>query len=94
MKIDREQIKHIAALAKLKIQEDQLEKWSEQMAGIIAFADRLNELNLQDVDQTQTPLLFNVFREDEDKPSFPREEILANAPVKRKGCYAVPKIVE
>ncbi|HHW45439.1 MAG TPA: Asp-tRNA(Asn)/Glu-tRNA(Gln) amidotransferase subunit GatC [Clostridiales bacterium] len=88
-------VKHIAALAKLKIDQSEEEKWSEQMANIIAFADRLNELNLQEIQETeQHYTVFNVFRDDEKGPSYPREKILANAPEKEDGYYVVPKIVE
>ena len=52
LKIDKKLIRHIAALAKLEIDENDIDKWIGQMNEIIAFADRLNEFNLQDFSET------------------------------------------
>jgi len=95
LKIDKPVVNHIAALAKLKIRDQELDKWIEHMTGIIGFADRLNELDLKDYDEsTENLTVYNVFREDETKPSYPRDVILSNAPDSDEGCYVVPKIVE
>lgn len=95
LKIDKKLIRHIAALAKLEIDENDIDKWIGQMNEIIAFADRLNEFNLQDFSETahgfDAP---GVFLEDVRKPSYPREAMLANAPDVEGGCYSVPIIVE
>ncbi|MBQ8358123.1 MAG: Asp-tRNA(Asn)/Glu-tRNA(Gln) amidotransferase subunit GatC [Clostridia bacterium] len=95
MKIDKEQVRHVAALAKLRFEESELEAFGDSLGAIIAFADQLNELDVGTVGATaQSSDLYNVFREDEQKASYPREVILANAPEQCEGCYAVPKIVE
>ncbi len=96
MKIESEQVKHVALLAHLRIDPAELEKWSEQMGAMIDFADQLNELDLNDAESNGPgrASLYNVFREDERKESFDRNKILSNAPEQYEGCYVVPKIVE
>ena len=96
MKIEQSQVKHVASLARLRIDEAELEKWSEQMGAIIEFANQLNELDLNDPESNEPgrASLYNVFREDERKESFDRNKILSNAPEQYEGCYVVPKIVE
>ena len=96
MKIEQSQVKHVASLARLRIDEAEQEKWSEQMEAIIEFADQLNELDLNDPESNEPGRvsLYNVFREDERKESFDRNKILSNAPEQYEGCYVVPKIVE
>ena len=96
MKIESEQVKHVALLAHLRIDPAELEKWSEQMGAIIEFADQLNELDLNETEMNEVgrASLYNVFREDERKESFDRNKILSNAPEQYEGCYVVPKIVE
>ena len=96
MKIEQSQVKHVASLARLRIDEAEREKWSEQMGAIIEFADQLNELDLNDAESNGPgrASLYNVFREDERKESFDRNKILSNAPEQYEGCYVVPKIVE
>ena len=96
MRIESEQVKHVALLAHLRIDPAELEKWSEQMEAIIEFADQLNELDLNDPESNEPgrASLYNVFREDERKESFDRDKILFNAPEQYEGCYVVPKIVE
>jgi aspartyl-tRNA(Asn)/glutamyl-tRNA(Gln) amidotransferase subunit C len=96
MRIESEQVKHVALLAHLRIDPAELEKWSEQMGAMIDFADQLNELDLNDAESNEPgrASLYNVFREDERKESFDRNKILSNAPEQYEGCYVVPKIVE
>ena len=96
MKIEESQVKHVASLARLRIDEAEQDKWSEQMGAIIEFADQLNELDLNDAESNEqgSTSLYNVFREDERKASFDRDKILFNAPEQYEGCYVVPKIVE
>lgn len=96
MKADKNTVKHIASLARLGINEDELEKWSEQMGAIIGFADQLSELDLksEDLDVLGGDTLYNVFREDEADASIDRDKLLRNAHEQYDGCYVVPRIVE
>ena len=96
MKIGSWQVKHVASLARLRIDAAEHEKWSELRGAMIEFADQLNELDLNDAESNAagSTTLYNVFREDERKASFDREKILSNAPEQYEGCYVVPRIVE
>lgn len=89
MKID---IKHIAKLSRLKIEDEKLEKFEKDMESIVNMVDRLPEV---DGDVDLNPENAMTLREDKavtDK--FRREELLANAPEVQAGCLVVPKTVE
>lgn len=95
MKISREQVEHVANLARLNLTEEEKEQMIADMGVIIEFADKINSVNIDDADPTAHVLpINNVFREDIVNPSFSRDELLSNAPNKENGCYSVPKIVE
>lgn len=95
MKITREQVEHVANLARLNLTEEEKEQMTSDMEAIIEFANRINELNIEDINPTAHVIpINNVFREDVINPSFPREELLSNAPNQQNGCFSVPRIVE
>ena len=95
MKITKGQLLHVASLARLKVKPEEEEMLISQMGAIIDFADKLNDLDVENVKPTAQALeIKNVFREDEQKTTFNREEVLKNAPVQEDGYYVVPKIVE
>ncbi len=94
MKIDKEQIKHIADLANLTINDEQLEKYTQDMSDIVNFATQLNELDTENIDVTTSILgEFNIFRKDELKESFDTEELLKNAPESQDGMFKIPKVI-
>ncbi len=95
MKITKEQVLHVAALARLKFTPEEEEMFRTQLGDIIDLADKLNDLNVENIKPTAQVLqIQNVYREDVRKDSYPREKILANAPEQSDGCYIVPKIVD
>lgn len=95
MKISNEEVRHIAKLAKLSLSDEEVEKYSKELGQIAEFVEQLNEVDISGVAPTAHILdKKNVFRKDEKKESFPREEILKNAPSKEAGCISVPKVVE
>lgn len=95
MKITREQVEHVANLARLNLTEEEKEQMITDMGVIIEFANRINEMNIDDINPTAHVIpINNVFREDNVNPSFSRDELLSNAPNKENGCYSVPRIVE
>ncbi|PKM51849.1 MAG: Asp-tRNA(Asn)/Glu-tRNA(Gln) amidotransferase GatCAB subunit C [Firmicutes bacterium HGW-Firmicutes-7] len=95
MKITKEQVTHVANLARLNLTEDEKELMTKDMASIITFVDQMNKLDITGVDPTAHIIpINNVFREDEVKPSMDREQLLSNAPSQERGCFNVPKIVE
>ena len=89
MEID---IKHIAKLAKLSIPDDKVDKFQKEMSGIIYMVEQLPDISLDGalLDPEDTMEL----REDEVKPSSPRDEMLANAPRTAAGCLLIPKVVD
>ena len=95
MKISEEEVKHIAKLAKLDLNEAEVEKYAIELGQIAEFVEKLNEVDITGVKPTAHILdVKNVFRKDERTGSFNREEILKNAPSKDAGCISVPKVVE
>ncbi len=95
MIISREEVEHIAKLAKLSLSEEEVNKYAKDLASIAEFINELNEVDVSGVSPTAHVVdKQNVFRKDEMKDSFPREQILKNAPSKEAGCISVPKVVE
>lgn len=95
MKITKEQVTHVANLARLNLTEEEKEHMTKDMGSIITFVDQMNALDISDVKPTDHIIpINNVFREDVVRPSMDREELLRNAPDQEEGCYSVPKIVE
>ena len=95
MKISNEEVKHIAKLAKLSLSDEEIQKYSEELGQIAEFMEQLNEVDISGVAPTAHVVdKTNVFRKDEMTGSYPREQILKNAPSKEAGCISVPKVVE
>lgn len=93
MAISKEEILHVAQLARLELTDAEMETLG--MEKVIRFADQLSELDIAGVDPTNhVSDVYNVLREDVVKPSFDRDAILKNAPSKARGCFLVPKVVE
>ena len=81
-------------LARLEIEESQKEKTAAELSGILAFVEKISELDLSSVEPTNHILnLQNVTRPDETVPSMPQEEILFNAPHKKNGFMVVPRVI-
>lgn len=95
MTISEEEVRHIASLAKLKLSDEEVKKFSVELGQITEFVETLKEVDVSEVNPTAFIVdKTNVFREDELKESFDRELILKNAPSKDAGCISVPKVVE
>jgi len=89
------EIDHVALLARLELKDEEKELFSKQVGSIIEYMDKLDELDVADVEPTAHVLpIKNVFREDELRASLPREKALQNAPRKNDGFYRVPRIIE
>jgi aspartyl-tRNA(Asn)/glutamyl-tRNA(Gln) amidotransferase subunit C len=89
--IDRDQVLHVARLARLELSEDELDKMAGELSGILDHVERMNELDLEGVEPTTHVVqLENVLRADEPRPSWPREEILEPAPDPDEGAFRVP----
>ena len=94
-KIDPDQIRRIARLARINLTPDELEQFSNQLSDILNYVDQLSELNTEDVEPTTHPLkISNVFRQDQIGQSLSNEQALANAPRTHGDFFAVPKVLE
>ena len=89
--IDREQVLHVARLARLALDEEDVERMSSELSGILGHVDRISELDLDGVEPTSHVVaLENVLRADEPQPSLPRERALEGAPDPSDGAFRVP----
>lgn len=93
--LTREDVEHVAALARLALDEDELERITHDLAGILEHVAEIAALDLDDVAPTSHPLpLVNVTRPDEVAPTLPRDEVLACAPEAEDGRFRVPRILD
>jgi aspartyl-tRNA(Asn)/glutamyl-tRNA(Gln) amidotransferase subunit C len=95
MKITRKEVEHVARLARLDLSEEEKDLFTGQMDAILAYVDKLNELDTSDIIPTAHAVpMENAFRDDEECPSIGIEEALANAPERAEGFFRVPKVIE
>lgn len=95
MALSEKDVDYVARLARLEISQDERSLYTAQLDRILGHAQALNAVETGKIEPTFHVLpLKNVLREDQIQPSMPREEILANAPDKARGCFRVPKILE
>ena len=94
-KITKKNVEYVAKLARLKLSEEEKEKFTKQLDQILKYVDKLNELDIEKVKPTSHVLpLRDVFREDKVGKSLKVEKVLENAPEKTKGFFKVPKVIE
>jgi aspartyl-tRNA(Asn)/glutamyl-tRNA(Gln) amidotransferase subunit C len=92
MKMD---IEKVARLARLELSEEEKVTLGNQMEQILTYMEQLNRIDTSGVEPTSHAIpIHNVFREDEIKPSFPREEVLTISPDQEDGHLKVPRIIE
>lgn len=92
--ISKEQVKHVADLARLVFTDEEAEKLSVELKGIINYAEQLNEVDTSDVEPTTHVLnLVNIMRKDEPKEWTTQEDVLKNAPDHENGHFRVPSIL-
>ena len=93
--ITKDQVAHVAKLARLALTEEEKELYTEQLSKILDYIDQLNEVNTEGIEPMTQPIpTVNVMREDVVKKQFTREAILKNAPHEEYGFFRVPKIGE
>jgi aspartyl-tRNA(Asn)/glutamyl-tRNA(Gln) amidotransferase subunit C len=91
MAISREQVEHVAKLARLALTDEELARFGAQLDAILEAVGKVSELDLGDVEPTAHPLdLVNVWGEDDPRPSLPVEDALANAPERDGNFFRVP----
>jgi aspartyl-tRNA(Asn)/glutamyl-tRNA(Gln) amidotransferase subunit C len=87
------EVEHVAHLARLRLSADELEKLQHELSHILDYIDMLKEVDVSSIAPTaQVTDLANVMRDDEVRPSLPREAVLANAPDQRDGMFRVKDI--
>lgn len=95
MGIDREEVEHIAGLARLELSEDEKRLFTEQLAEIVRYFEKLQELDVEGVEPTcHVEEMSNRFRKDEREQSLSTEEALANVPDSESGQVRVPLVVK
>lgn len=95
MALSRKDVEKVALLARLKLSEPELEKFTNQINQIVGYVEQLGELNTDDVEPLAHPLpISNVFRADEVQPSIPVDAALANAPKRDDEFYLVPPVLD
>ena len=94
MALTREEVEHVAWLARLQLSEEEIEAFREQLSAILEYARMLEDIDLSAVSPTATVLpMRNVMREDEVRPSLPQDVVLANAPDTEDGYFRVRAVL-
>ncbi|MEJ2201071.1 MAG: Asp-tRNA(Asn)/Glu-tRNA(Gln) amidotransferase subunit GatC [Desulfuromonadaceae bacterium] len=95
MKITRAEVEHVARLARLALQDAELEALTGQMDAILGYVEQLNELDTDGILPTSHAVpMENAFRPDLIKPSIGVAKALQNAPDASNDCFRVPKVIE
>lgn len=95
MSVSKEEVRHIADLAKLKLNDEEVTKYTKDLSNIVDYANELANIDISGIKPTNHILnVSNVFREDMVQKSYVRDKILKNAPTKAGGCISVPKVIE
>ena len=95
MSITTDEVEHIARLARLRFEPEEIEKFRAQLSAILDYVAKLNELDTGDVEPTSHALdLEDVVREDTVRPSLPAGKVLGNAPRSADGHFCVPPVIE
>ena len=94
MSISTHDVQKIAKLAKLAFSDEEMHRLVSQLDQIVAYVEKLNELDTRDVEPTSHVLdLKNVFRNDEVDNWLTQDEVLQNAPARQHGFFSVPKVI-
>ena len=94
MSVDEKVVDYVARLSRIRLEGPEKQRLAEHLGRIVAYVEKLKELNTDDVDPLAHPLeTTNVFRDDEAKESLSVDEALRNAPDKGKGFFQVPAVI-
>ncbi len=95
MKIERDDVLHIAKLSKLQLNEEEISMYSDQLSDILTYIEKLDELDTDGVEPTMNIVgKTNAFREDVILESLPVDVALKNAPEVEDNHFAVPRVIE
>jgi len=94
MKITREEVEHVAVLARLELKSGESERITAQLDNILSYVAKLDELDTEGIPvTTHTQNIANAFREDEVQKSLDREKALANGPLENSETFVVPRVI-
>jgi len=94
MALTPEEVLHVAELARLTLNPEEVDLFTRQLNDILNYVEKLQEVETAGVPPLAHPVpIFNVFREDEVAPGLSRDEGLANAPAPEEGTFSVPRII-
>jgi aspartyl-tRNA(Asn)/glutamyl-tRNA(Gln) amidotransferase subunit C len=94
MALTREEVLHVAHLARLTLDPEEVELFTRQLNDILAYVEKLQELDTTGVTPMAHVLpVCNAFREDEVREGLPREAALDNAPAREEGSFLVPRVI-
>jgi len=95
MKITKEEVLHVANLARLDVDKVLIDKFAGQIGTVLEYVDKLKALDTEGVIPTSHAIfLTNAFREDDERQSFDSDSALSNAPEKEDGNFIVPKVID
>ena len=93
-RLSREDVLHVARLARLDLTDEEVDRYTDQLAAVLEHAADVEALDTSGVPPTAHPLpLENVLRADEVGPSLDRDEVLDQAPARESGRFRVPPIL-
>jgi len=94
MALSEKDVQYVAKLARLEVTDQEVGKYTQQLANILDYVEQLNKLDTTNVEPLTHPLdVKNVFRPDVVKPSLTQREVLSNGPEVQSGHFKVPKIM-
>ncbi|MDL1976673.1 MAG: Asp-tRNA(Asn)/Glu-tRNA(Gln) amidotransferase subunit GatC [Desulfobacteria bacterium] len=94
MRITKQELAHVAELARLNLNEESVELFTKQLGDILAYMEKLNHLDTEGISPTSHAIsITNAFREDRVKPSVSADVAVSNAPESENGAFTVPKVI-
>ena len=94
MSLTRSEVERVSLLARLHLTEEELETMTTQLSQVVEYVEQLGQLNTENVEPMAHGVeLFNVFADDHDQPSLPRDQALSNAPARDDECYLVRAVL-
>ncbi len=94
MQITDEEVLHIAKLARLKLEDNEIQNYKKNLQEILDFADTINHVNTENIGETiGINENYNVLRKDEIRQESNSEELLQNAPSQDEGMFRIPKVI-
>lgn len=95
MIVTKKDVEYVAQLSKLSFKEEEIEKFTGQLNGILEYVNQLNSLDTQGIAETAHAVaMHNVLREDSIVESLDIEKVLKNAPERENNCFKVPKVID